>query len=108
MTSLDDYCQRHGLDRIDLIKMDIEGGEYDALIGARQLLRTRSVGCLFIEMANWTASRNGHPTVEISALLAENGYRLYRFTSRGLVPINTESIRDGETVVASTVDFRLN
>jgi FkbM family methyltransferase len=36
---LDDFVADHGLDRVDLIKMDIEGSEPDALRGAERLIR---------------------------------------------------------------------
>jgi len=36
--SLDDFCGRQGLPRIDFIKMDIEGAEADALEGARHII----------------------------------------------------------------------
>lgn len=37
---LDDYTVRQGLDRIDAVKLDVEGGELDALAGAGDLLRS--------------------------------------------------------------------
>ena len=37
--SIDDLVARHGLDRVDFIKMDIEGGELAALQGAEQTIR---------------------------------------------------------------------
>ncbi len=37
--TLDDYVARHGLQRVDLIKMDIEGSEIPALHGAVQTIR---------------------------------------------------------------------
>jgi FkbM family methyltransferase len=106
LTSLDDYCRQHDLDRIDLVKMDIEGGEYQALLGARRLLQTQSIGCLFIELAEWAASRSGHSTLEIKTLLEENGYQLHRLTSRGLIPLNGARPRDGENAVALAPDFK--
>ncbi|MFY2763361.1 FkbM family methyltransferase [Arenimonas sp. MALMAid1274] len=35
-TTIDDYCMRQGLDRLDFIKMDIEGSELAALNGGAQ------------------------------------------------------------------------
>lgn len=37
--TLDDYVASHGLERVDLIKMDIEGSEIPALQGAMQTIR---------------------------------------------------------------------
>lgn len=39
LITLDDYVSSHGIERIDVIKIDIEGAEYDALKGARNTLR---------------------------------------------------------------------
>lgn len=38
-TSLDDYAAQH-LQRVDFIKMDVEGAEMDAIEGARNIIRT--------------------------------------------------------------------
>jgi FkbM family methyltransferase len=36
--SLDGFVNEHGLQRIDCIKMDVEGSEMDALLGAKQVI----------------------------------------------------------------------
>jgi FkbM family methyltransferase len=36
--TLDDYCAEHRIEHIDLLKLDLEGGELEALQGARRIL----------------------------------------------------------------------
>ena len=45
-TTIDNYCQRHGIKRINFIKIDIEGGELDVLYGARYFLETGRIDYL--------------------------------------------------------------
>jgi FkbM family methyltransferase len=100
IVSLDDYCRANGIDRIDLMKMDIEGGEYDALRGARDLLEGKSIGCLFVEFMGWAAERSNHSTADLKELLLEAGYVLYRLGKKGLLPIEREFIPESENVIA--------
>jgi len=48
--SLDEYCQQNGLPGFDLIKMDIEGAEVQAILGMASGLRRGDYGVLFIEL----------------------------------------------------------
>ena len=100
VVSLDSYCHSHNIEQIDLMKMDIEGGEYEALLGAQELLRRRAIGCIFLEMAEWAAKRSGHSTQGIKRLLVDAGYRLYTPGSRGLVPMALEATTRPENVIA--------
>lgn len=47
--TLDYYCQNHNIDEIDFLKMDIEGNEYKALLGASGLLKQKKIGVIQIE-----------------------------------------------------------
>jgi FkbM family methyltransferase len=49
---LDTACSQLGIDRIDLLKLDIQGHEAGALAGAGALLAEGRVGTLFMEL-NW-------------------------------------------------------
>lgn len=49
LVTLDYYCQNRGIDRIDFLKMDIEGNEYNALLGATDLLKKNKIGVIQIE-----------------------------------------------------------
>lgn len=47
--SLDDFCDCHGIERIDLMKIDIEGSETKALRGASRLLASGAIRHILIE-----------------------------------------------------------
>ena len=100
IVSVDDYCRQEQIEQIDLLKLDIEGGEFDVLLGARDLLRTRAIGCIFLELAEWTANRSGHSTVDVKRLLSEAGYRIYRLSSGGLTEVQAERTHSSDNVIA--------
>jgi FkbM family methyltransferase len=50
--SLDQFCQDHSIDQVDLLKLDVQGQEYSALKGAEHLIRAGRIGTIFMEL-NW-------------------------------------------------------
>lgn len=46
--TLDDYAQTHGIRQVDILKLDVEGVELDAMCGARQILA--GVRLMFLEV----------------------------------------------------------
>jgi FkbM family methyltransferase len=108
IVSLDDYCEEEEIQHIDLLKMDIEGGEFEALVGAEKLLKSQSIGCILIEFVEWAAKRSNHSTAELKHLLVEKGYRIYLLRRRRLQRVQPETIPDGENVIALATDFNLS
>lgn len=47
--TLDDYCQQNKIHRIDLWKLDMEGGEEAALLGADKMMRRKAIRSLVLE-----------------------------------------------------------
>jgi FkbM family methyltransferase len=80
---LDSYLERAGIDRVDFIKIDVEGAESMVFKGATKLLATRPT--MIIEFEESNQKRFGTSCVELARVLLENGYRL-------------ESILDGKRV----------
>ena len=70
LTTLDQFVEREGIERIRLWKLDMEGFEPRALAGAQRLLAQRRIDALLIEAQTATI-----PT--IAEYLALGGYGLY-------------------------------
>ena len=74
---LDDWVQRAGIERLDFMKIDIEGSEYAALLGASALLgRFRPV--VVAELNGVCLARNHHTPDDVLHLLREAGYHCMR------------------------------
>ena len=50
LITIDDFCERESIDRVDILKMDIQGGELMALEGAREKLRQAAISVIYCEM----------------------------------------------------------
>ncbi len=75
--TLDEYCREHGIERIDGVKVDVEGDEVSALRGMREILTTRPPGWIFIEFSPDQLRGAGETPESFWSLLREHGYRTY-------------------------------
>ncbi|MEV1051974.1 FkbM family methyltransferase [Streptomyces sp. NPDC049887] len=87
VTTIDREVERWGVERIDLLKLDIEGAEYQALRGAAGSLRDRRVTTIAFEFG----SANVYSRTffrDFWDLLTPLGYRLWRICPGGvLLPV---------------------
>ncbi len=74
--SLDDVVGLQKLHRIDLIKMDVEGHEWQVLLGAKQTLK-RFKPILLFEFSKQQWHGAGFSAEQVEDLLSELGYKLY-------------------------------
>jgi FkbM family methyltransferase len=83
VTTLDDYCHRRAIERIDILKMDIQGAELTALRGAESLLREQRIDAIFTEAFFVPHYDGGCLLHDLWGHLAARGYGLYTlFPSR--------------------------
>ncbi len=77
VATLDSYCERSGIDTVDLLKVDTEGHDLEVLKGAMKLLEAEKIACVQCECS--VNPDNGfHARFEdIKALLEDNNYRLF-------------------------------
>lgn len=74
-TTLDLYCERGGVAVVDLLKIDVEGAEFQVMLGARRMLRERRVRCLTFEFGQTTFDMGNSPE-RIESYLRNVGYEL--------------------------------
>ncbi len=75
--ALDSFCKAAGIDHIDLLKMDIQGGELAALHGAAAMLKKQAVSVIYSEAFFLPFYKDQPLFGEISAFLDAQGYRLH-------------------------------
>jgi FkbM family methyltransferase len=72
-TSLDGYCSETAIQRIDLIKVDVDGWDHDVIRGGRRLLQERRP-LLFCEFCAWALAARGDRIDAYVDTLLELGY----------------------------------
>ena len=77
---LDTFCSRHGIEKIDVLKIDTQGYERLILDGAGDMLYPEKIRGLFLEMLFVSLYQNQTWPHEILGLLHERGYRLFGFS----------------------------
>lgn len=49
-TTIDEFCRSRDLDRIDILKLDVQGGEFAALKGAGRMLAEQRISLIYMEL----------------------------------------------------------
>jgi len=92
MIALDDYFKPG--QRVDLIKMDVQGYELHALRGAGRVLADNPAAKLLVELWPYGLKQAGVNWVELIDALTSKGMTVSEITRRGLVPLRTGSISE--------------
>jgi FkbM family methyltransferase len=96
LDTLDNFCVKQGLRRVDLVKIDVEGSEFQVIQGARKTLaQYRPV--LMIEFNEDALQRAGTSVEQLQNALADLDYRLFIAERNGLSPFRLHS--KGPTVL---------
>ena len=75
VTTLDSFAATRGIDRVNLLKIDVEGFEPEALRGARGLLSARAIDLILFEYSPRFYRQRGIDPRAPMAVLEEYGYR---------------------------------
>ena len=74
---MDEYVEAHKINKIDMMKIDIEGAEFDALSGADNILK-KFTPEIIMEINPFLLNRRKMNSIVITTLLVNYGYKIYR------------------------------
>jgi FkbM family methyltransferase len=77
VVTVDDYCAEHGIDEIDVLKLDIQGAELAALNGASRMLSRAAIQLVYTEMLVAPMYDQQSRLGEVLNLYEGYGYWLY-------------------------------
>jgi FkbM family methyltransferase len=82
-TTIDAYCEEQQIERVRLLKLDLEGAEPDALAGAARLLDRKAIDTILFEVSLPQLSALRHGSDDAIRILREHDYRSYEITATG-------------------------
>ena len=103
--SLDAYCQEFHIDRIDFLKIDVEGYEPWVIRGMEQLLTRRRVKTILLEICPDNLKRAGSSVHELYTALAKWGYLPHEVDASGAIgrELSAAALEDVASINAACI-----
>jgi hypothetical protein len=107
--ALDDILIEAGVDRVDVIKVDVEGFERDVFRGAIKVLSAERAPVILFEFCDWAEERlTDGGRGDAQRILRDLGYSIWRLRDavRSRAPLSGILTAGFETLVAMKADGR--
>lgn len=75
--TVDSFCARHGIERINFLKVDTEGHDLEVLKGAEAMLRKSEIDVMDVEVGMNVDNKYHVPLHDVQVFLEGFGYRLF-------------------------------
>jgi FkbM family methyltransferase len=75
--TLDTFASTHGIEHIDILKLDIQGAELLALVGASELLRGNRISLIATEVEFYPLYQSQPLFWDVGSFLQQHGFRFY-------------------------------
>jgi hypothetical protein len=101
---LDRWLAEQGIDRVDFIKLDVEGGELDVLRGAANLLEREPRPVILAEVQDIRTRAWGYKAKDTIEYLANKSYEWFALSENGAITALDTSAQefDGNFVACPT------
>ena len=83
VVSLDDYCLKNKISKINLLKIDTQGSEAEVLLGAKNFLSNQLIDIIELECIFGIAHQNANSLYDIEKTLNTNNYKLIAIEKGG-------------------------
>ncbi len=83
VVSIDDYCLKNKISRINLLKIDTQGSEAEVLLGAKNFLGNQLIDIIELEYIFGIAHQNANSLYDIEKTLNANNYKLIAIEKGG-------------------------
>ncbi|NQU33321.1 MAG: FkbM family methyltransferase [Bacteroidetes bacterium] len=84
ITTVDDFVQTHAIDKIDILKMDVQGAEYLILNGATKSLNSGIIKLIYLEIITLPSYEGQIYFDETVRLIRSFGFELFNFYNYSL------------------------
>jgi len=85
-TSVDIFCKENDIHRIDFLKIDVEGAEFDVLKGSEEMLRKNFIKFIQVEYGG-TYKDSGITFIDVIKFAYSFGYWIYELIENKLVKV---------------------
>jgi len=97
--TLDSFCKENNLIAIDILKIDVQGGELKVLQGARDLLENKKITLIYFEVEFRELYKEQPMFDNLSMFLRSLGYHFFAF-------YNSSYLRNGQMIAADAIFIR--
>ncbi len=88
-TTLDSWAEKHNIENISFLKVDVEGHELDVFKGGEKILSAGKINAIQFEFGGCNIDSKTYVKDFHKILVSDNGYSLYRIApSKNLVDLN--------------------
>jgi FkbM family methyltransferase len=82
--TIDRYCEKNNILQIDLLKIDVEGAEYQVLLGAKEMFEKQKIRCCVFEFGQTTFDMGNKPQ-QIEDYFKHFGYQIRNVVKGDLI-----------------------
>lgn len=75
--TVDQFCRDHGIEQVDILKIDVQGSEMNVLFGAEEMIAKRSIGLVYLELLVAPTYVSQPKLSEYFLFFERHGYILY-------------------------------